>query len=123
MFCIEITQLRQKHSRMYWGAACVKYTFPTMEESFSVTINYFSQNEVGAMSNNPTSIDELKTKIEMLGNQYGCRVHVANLFGSSDCETKYSCGQIRSVLEQNNPQLKKDKILALMRPAVKHHAL
>ena len=85
--------------------------------------NYFSQNEVGAISNNPTSIDELKTKIEMLGNQYGSRVHVANLFVSSDCETKYFCGQIRSVLEQNNPQLTKDEVLALMRPAVKHHAL
>ena len=86
-----------------------------MEESFSVTINYFSETKVGATSSNPTSIDELETKIEMLGNQYGSRVDAANLFGSIDCETKYSCGQTRSVLEHNNLRLTKDEILALMR--------
>ena len=99
----------------FWGAACFKYTFPTIGKSFSLTISYVTENKAGAMSNNPTSIDELKRKIEVLGNQYGSRVTVTNLFGSSDCETTYSCDQIRFILNQNNPRLTKDEISALIR--------
>ena len=82
---------------------------------FTLTISYVTENKAGAMSNNPTSIDELKRKIEVLGNQYGSKVTVINLFGSSDCETTYSCGQIRSILEQNNPWLTKGEVSELIR--------
>ena len=59
-----------------------------MGKSCSMTISYFIENNVGVMSNNPTPIDKIKTKIEMLGYQHGSSVHAANLFGFSDCETK-----------------------------------
>ena len=99
----------------FWGATCFKYTFPTIGKSFSLTISYVTENKAGAVSNNPTSIDELKRKIEVLGNQYGSKVKVNNLFGSSDCETTYSCGQIKSMLIQNNPRLRSGEISALIR--------